>query len=114
MEHTIDATNQNVGRLSTEIAGILQGKKSPDYDPRLASNNKVVIKNIRKITIPASKEEGKLYHRHTGYMGHLKTATLKQVVSKKGKAEVLRRAVKQMLPKNRLQNLRMKNLIIEE
>lgn len=114
MEHTIDATNKNMGRLATEIAITLQGKKSPNYEPRLASDNKVVVKNVGKITMTGAKETGKVYHRHTGFMGHLKSATLKQVVDKKGKAEILRRAVKQMLPKNRLQNIRMKNLIIEE
>lgn len=113
MEHTIDATNKNLGRLAAEIAMILQGKKSADYEPRLASDNKVIVKNVSHMTISGAKEKGKIYHRHTGYMGHVKSEKLEEVVAKKGKAEVLRRAVEHMLPKNRLQNPRMKNLIIE-
>ncbi len=112
-EFTIDATNKNLGRLASEIAIILQGKKNPKYDPRLAGEDKVIVKNINKMTISGKKENQKIYYRHTGYMGHIKEETYKEVVDKKGKAEVLRRSVKQMLPKNKLQIKRIKKLIIE-
>lgn len=114
MEYIIDATSKPLGRLASEIAAILQGKKNPNYEPRLAGEDKVIVKNISKMTVSGKKEEQKIYFRHTGYMGHLKEETLGEVIAKKGKAEVLKRAVKQMLPKNRLQNDRMKRLAIEK
>lgn len=113
MDYIIDAKNQNMGRLATEIATILQGKKSPNYEPRLAGEDRAIVKNIDGMTISGKKETDKVYYRHTGYMGGLKEATYEEVVAKKGKQEVLRRAVMRMLPKNRLQILRMKRLIIE-
>lgn len=113
MDYIIDAKNQNMGRLATEIATILQGKKSPNYEPRLAGEDRAIVKNIDGMTISGKKETDKVYYRHTGYMGGLKEATYEEVVAKKGKQEVLRRAVMRMLPKNRLQILRIKRLIIE-
>ncbi|MDI6717665.1 MAG: 50S ribosomal protein L13 [Patescibacteria group bacterium] len=114
MDYTIDATNKNLGRLASEIAVILQGKKNLDYEPRLAGNDKVIIKNVNKLTFSGKKESDKVYFHHTGYMGHLKEETLKEVVAKKGKEEVLRRAVINMLPKNKLRINRIKRLIIEK
>jgi large subunit ribosomal protein L13 len=113
MDYTIDAKNQNMGRIATEIATILQGKKSPAYEPRLPGVDRAIVKNIDEMTISGNKETDKVYYRHTGYMGGLKEATYEEVVAKKGKQEVLRRAVMRMLPKNRLQVNRMKRLIIE-
>lgn len=113
MDYIIDAKNQNMGRLATEIATILQGKKSPAYEPRLEGEDRAIVKNIDGMTISGNKETDKVYYRHTGYMGGLKEATYEEVVAKKGKQEVLRRAVMRMLPKNRLQVPRMKRLIIE-
>lgn len=110
MEYKIDAANKNLGRLASEIAVILQGKKSPNYNPRLAGEDVAVVSNIDKMALSGKKEEQKVYFHHTGYMGHLKEESYKQVVSKKGKAEVLRRAVMQMLPKNKLQIKRIKRL----
>lgn len=112
MEYTIDAKNKNLGRLASEIAVILQGKKSADYEPRLAGKDKVIVKNVDDLVLTGKKEEQKTYYRHTGYMGHLKEETAKEVIAKKGKKELLRRAVLRMLPKNKLQNERMKKLMI--
>ena len=102
-----------MGRLASEIATILQGKKNPGYEPRLAGEDRVIVKNIDGMTISGKKETDKVYYHHTGYMGGLKEETYEEVVAKKGKQEVLRRAVMRMLPKNRLQVPRMKRLIIE-
>lgn len=113
MDYTLDAKNQNMGRLATEIATILQGKKNPGYEPRLAGEDRVIVKNIDGMTISGKKETDKVYYHHTGFMGGLKEETFEEVVAKKGKQEVLRRAVMRMLPKNRLQVPRMKRLIIE-
>lgn len=114
MDYTIDAKNKNLGRLASEIAVILQGKKNPNYDPRLEGEDKVIVKNINEMTVTGKKETDKIYYRHTGYMGHLKEERMEEVIAKKGKREVLRRAVMRMLPKNRLQIKRIKKLIIEK
>lgn len=113
MQYKIDATNKNLGRLASEIAVILQGKKSPDYNPRLAGDDAVVVSNADKLAISGKKGLQKIYFRHTGYMGHLKEERLEEVIAKKGKREVLRRAVLKMLPKNRLQIKRIKRLKFE-
>ncbi|MDP3901378.1 MAG: 50S ribosomal protein L13 [bacterium] len=113
MNHVIDATNQKLGRLASQIAIILQGKMTADYEPRLSGNDRVTIKNISKIVITGNKEDQKTYHHHTGYMGHLKTKTYKQVFAEKPE-KVLWRAVFNMLPKNRLRQKRLNRLVIEK
>lgn len=112
MTHTIDAKNQKLGRLASRVAHLLQGKNKPVYNPRLVGGEKVVIKNIAQIQVSGRKAKGKVYHHHTGYIGHLKTATYEQKF-KKDPAGVLRLAVSRMLPKNRLRAERMRNLVIE-
>lgn len=113
MDYIVDATNKSLGRLASDIAVFLQGKTSPTYEPRLSGKGKVIVKNVDSIKITGKKETEKVYFRHTGYMGHLKQETITEVIAKKGKKEVLRRAVERMLPKNKLQITRMKRLIIE-
>ncbi len=113
MNYTIDATNKSLGRLASEIAVILQGKKNPKYESRLEGEDSVIVKNISKIKITGKKLEQKIYYRHTTQIGHLKKQTLKQFLEKKGTAEVLRKTVMGMLPKNKLRVKRMKKLIIE-
>ena len=114
MDYTIDAAKKRLGRLASEIAVILQGKKSVNYNPRLPGDDKVIVKNIDKLEVSGKKEKQKIYFRHTGYMGHLKEEKFLDVVNKKGKSEVLRRAVMRMLPKNKLQIKRIKRMIIEK
>ncbi len=113
MEHTIDAKGKRLGRLASEIAVILQGKKYPNYERRTAGKDKVTVKNIKFIQISGKKYEEKDYHRHSGPLGHLKTETYKQKFTK-NPAWVLEHAVRLMLPKNRLQKPRLKRLIIEK
>lgn len=113
MEHIIDATNKKLGRLASEIAELLQNKKSVYYEPRLSGAGKVVIKNAGKLDIAPKKMEQKIYYRHTGYMGHLKEKKLGEMYAE-SPAKVLRKAVERMLPKNTLQAKRMRRLIIEE
>ncbi|HDH31452.1 MAG TPA: 50S ribosomal protein L13 [Candidatus Wolfebacteria bacterium] len=110
---TIDAKNKKLGRLASKIALILQGKDSPKYEPRLEGDNQVIIKNIDKIEISGKKFKDKVYYHHTTQIGHLKKQTLQQIWEKNGPAEVLRRAVMGMLPKNKLQAKRIKKLVIE-
>jgi len=110
MEYKIDATNKPLGRLASEIAVILQGKKSSFYEPRLAGSDKVIVTNASKMAFSGNKLEKKKRYRHTGYMGHLKYKTLEQRFDKNPE-QVLSLAVKGMLPKNFLLPKRMKRLI---
>ncbi len=109
----LDATGQRLGRLASEIAVILQGKGRADYAPNKVASVEVTVSNLDKLDLPDSKMT-KEYQSFSGYPGGLKISTMKQVVAKKGMEEILRKAVNGMLPKNKLQKLRMKNLIIEE
>lgn len=112
MEYVIDAKNKKLGRLSSEIALILQGKKSAFYNPRLAGGDKVVVNNVDKMDISVKKTNQKMYYRHTGYMGHLKESTLKEELAK-SPARVLRHVVGKMLPNNGLKPKRLKRLTIQ-
>ena len=113
MDYHIDAQNKKLGRLVSEIAVILQGKKSPRYDPRIPGEDRVLVRNYREIAIDKKKAEKKRYYRHTGYVGHLKSMTLREAFAKEPK-RVFREAVRRMLPKNFLNSRRLKNLIFVE
>ncbi|MBI4119591.1 MAG: 50S ribosomal protein L13 [Parcubacteria group bacterium] len=112
MDYIIDAQNKTLGRLASEIALILQGKKNSDFEPRSAGKDRVFVKNIHKIKVSGRKAEQKIYYRHTGYMGHLKERKYKEVFGR-SPAWVLRHAVRGMLPKNSLQDKRLNRLIVE-
>jgi len=113
MDYTIDAKNKRLGRLASEIAVILQGKKNPNYEPRLQGEDKVFVKNFKEISVSGKKLQQKKYYRHTGHIGHLKEERLEEVM-KKDPQRVLREAVRKMLPKNTLNKRRLKNLIFME
>ncbi len=113
MTHEIDATNQNLGRLATKIAHLLQGKHRADYEPRLGGTDRVVIKNVSKVAVTGKKMTQKIYYYHTGYMGHLREKKLKDVMAKHP-TRVLEWAVYNMLPKNKLRPKRMKRLVMEK
>ena len=112
MEHTIDAKGKRVGRIASQIAGILQGKHSPSYEPRLEGSDHVVVTNVKELAFSEGKLIGKFYYRHTGPLGHLKVRSLKDVFAK-NPAWVLRNAVRLMLPKNKLLARRMKRLTVK-
>jgi large subunit ribosomal protein L13 len=97
----VDAEGKNLGRLATEIADVLRGKNKPQYTPHVDTGDFVVVVNAEKIAVTGNKMTGKLYHRHSGYPGGLKTRTLGQMLQHRP-TEVIRKAVKGMLPKNRL------------
>jgi large subunit ribosomal protein L13 len=97
----VDAEGKNLGRLATEIADVLRGKNKPQYTPHTDTGDFVVVVNAEKIAVTGNKMTGKLYHRHSGYPGGLKTRTLGQMLQHRP-TEVIRKAVKGMLPKNRL------------
>jgi large subunit ribosomal protein L13 len=113
MRHVIDAQGQILGRLSSQVAHILQGKMGVDYNPRLPGRDIVLIKNASKIKISGKKYTDKIYEHHTGYIGHLKKRSFSKIFER-DPAEVLELAISRMLPKNKLRKERMKRLIIEK
>lgn len=113
MDHTIDAKNKVLGRLATEIALILQGKKNASYEPRERGNDRVTVKNAGGMKVTGGKETKKIYYRHTGYMGHLREKTYEQKFAQSPE-NVLRNAVRNMLPRNFLRDKRLKMLKIEK
>ncbi|MHB1390880.1 MAG: 50S ribosomal protein L13 [Thermoleophilia bacterium] len=107
----VDAKDQRLGRLATRIADSLRGKLKPTYTPHIDTGDFVVVVNAERITVTGKKMEDKIYYRHTGYPGGLKQRTLAEMLEKKPE-EVLRLAVKGMLPKNRLGRAQLKKLKI--
>jgi large subunit ribosomal protein L13 len=110
MDHQIDATNKRLGRLASEIATILQGKKDPAYAPNKVSGDRVILRNWEKVTIGGKKFKDKIYYRHTGYMGHLKSLTFEEAFTRDPR-KVIRETVRHMLPKNFLNTRRLNNLV---
>ena len=97
----VDAEGQTLGRLATQIAIALRGKDKPEYTPHVDTGDFVVVVNAEKITVTGSKRTEKIYYRHSGYPGGIKSRTLNEMLEKRPE-EVIRKAVKGMLPKNRL------------
>ena len=97
----VDAEGKNLGRLASEIATVLRGKNKPQFTPHVDTGDFVVVVNAEKIAVTGNKMTGKIYYRHSGYPGGLKSRTLEQMIQRRP-TEVLRKAVKGMLPKNRL------------
>lgn len=107
----IDATDQILGRLASKTAHLLQGKHKTHYSKHLDDGDKVVIINSSKIKLTGNKWDQKKYQYHTGYIGHLKEVVYRDLHQKKPDF-ILRRAIKGMLPKNKLANKQLKNLYI--
>ena len=107
--HTIDAKDQILGRLATQVATLLRGKQRTDFAPNKDIDDVVVIKNVDKIKVTGKKYTDKIYYRHTGYMGGLKEVTYKKLFEK-DPSEVLKKAVYGMLPKNKLRDKQIKRL----
>ena len=99
--YVIDAEDLVLGRLSTEAARILRGKHKPTFAPHLDTGDHVIVVNAAKVVVTSDKADKKLIHRHSGYPGGLKTVTFGEAHAKKPE-ETIRRAVRGMLPKNRL------------
>lgn len=110
--HKLDAEGQSLGRLATQIANLLRGKLKPEFQAHLDLGDIVEVSNIKQAKITGKKMEQKTYYSHSGYPGGLKEKKMKDVWQN-DPAEVLRRAVKDMLPKTRLCNDMMKRLIIK-
>lgn len=114
MEYQIDAQNKKLGRLATEVAVLLMGKNRADFARNVIPEVKIKISNAGKLSVTNKKMDQKIYKNYSGYPGGLKERSMKKVVSDKGMKEALRIAVKGMLPKNKLRDRMMKNLIISE
>jgi large subunit ribosomal protein L13 len=97
----IDASDKVVGKVAVEIASILRGKTKPVFTPHVDTGDFVVVINAEKVKLTGNKLEQKVYYRHSGYMGGLKAASAKSLMAKNPE-EILRHAVKGMLPKNSL------------
>jgi large subunit ribosomal protein L13 len=97
----VDATDKTLGRLASEIAKRLKGKHKPIYTPHVDTGDCIVVINAEKVRITGNKLSGKMYHKHTGYVGNLKSVPLSEMLAKHPE-RVLETAVKGMLPKNPL------------
>jgi large subunit ribosomal protein L13 len=109
--YVVDAEGQTLGRLATEIARILRGKNKPQYTPHVDTGDFVVVVNAEKVVVTGRKAEQKVYRRHSGYPGGLKTTTYEQMLERRP-TEILRRAVKGMMPKTRLARQQLRKLKI--
>jgi large subunit ribosomal protein L13 len=99
--YVVDAEGKTLGRLATRIADTLRGKGKPEYTPHVDTGDFVVVVNAEKIVVTGQKRQEKMYYRHSGYPGGLKSRTLNDMLERRPE-EVIRLAVKGMLPKNRL------------
>ena len=109
--YVVDAEGQTLGRLATEIATILRGKNKPQYTPHVDTGDFVVVVNAEKVVVTGRKAEQKVYRRHSGYPGGLKETSYEQLMERRP-TEILRRAVKGMMPKNRLARQQLRKLKI--
>ena len=105
----VDASERNLGRLASDISYVLRGKHKPYFVPHLDCGDNVVVVNAQKVHLTGQKLEKKVYYHHTGYIGGIKGKTAKELLEKKPE-DMLFKAVKGMLPKNKLANKLMKNL----
>ena len=99
--YVVDADGQTLGRLATTIADTLRGKRKPQYTPHVDTGDFVIVVNAEKIQVTGNKLDQKMYHRHSGYPGGLSSRTLREQLERRP-TEVVRTAVRGMLPKNRL------------
>ena len=109
--YLVDAKDQVLGRLASKIAMILMGKHKPHYTPHVDTGGFVVVVNASRIKLTGKKWDQKCYYRHSGYPGGLKVMRAKEMLQKKP-VEILRHAVRGMLPKNHLGRRQLKKLKI--
>ena len=107
--YLVDADGKTLGRLATRIADTLRGKDKPQYTPHVDTGDFVVVVNAEKIAVTGKKLDDKVYYRHSGYPGGLKERTLREELDRRP-TEVIRRAVKGMLPRNRLGRAQLRKL----
>ncbi|MCC5868492.1 MAG: 50S ribosomal protein L13 [Gammaproteobacteria bacterium] len=99
--YVVDATGKTLGRLATQIATRLKGKHKPEYTPHVDTGDYIVVINAEKINVTGNKLKDKVYYRHTGYIGNMKSITLEKQLAK-APERVIEAAVQGMMPKNSL------------
>jgi len=110
--HTLDASNKSLGRLAVQVSILLRGKQKPSFVPYKDDGDFVIVKNFKQVKITGNKLEQKKYYHHSGYIGGLKEKPLSKLLQE-SPAEVLRKAVWGMLPKNKLRGEQIKRLKVE-
>ena len=110
--HTIDASDQKLGRLAVQVATLLRGKSKVDFAPHKDGGDFVVVQNIKSIQFSGKKLEQKTYYRHSGYPGGLKEKALEDLFEERP-GEVLRKAVRGMIRANKLRDKQLKRLKVE-
>jgi large subunit ribosomal protein L13 len=109
--YVVDAADETLGRLASRIARVLEGKHKPTYAPNLDSGDHVIVLNASRIAVSRDKRESKIYIRHSGYPGGLREETLGHLLERRPE-EVIRRAVKGMLPRTKLGAQQLRKLKI--
>ena len=105
----VDATDKTLGRLATEVARRLRGKHKPTFTPHVDTGDHIVVVNAEKVKVTGAKLSDKYYHRHTGYIGNLKSINLSDLLEKHPE-RAIQFAVKGMMPKNPLGRAMLKKL----
>ena len=105
----VDATDQTLGRLAARVAALLEGKHKPTYSPHIDVGDHVIVINARRIRVTGAKLQQKRYYRHSNYPGGLKEESLQALLDRKPEL-VIERAIKGMLPRNRLGNAMFRKL----
>jgi len=105
----VDAEGKTLGRLATQIADVLRGKRKPTYTPHVDVGDFVVVVNAEKVAVTGKKLSDKRYYRHSGYPGGIRHRTLAEMLDRQPE-EVIRKAVKGMLPRNRLARQQLRKL----
>ena len=105
----VDASDQTLGRLATQLADVLRGKHKPQFTPHCDVGDFVIVVNAEKIAVTGRKLQEKRYYRHSGYPGGLRTRTLTEMLDRRPE-EVIRKAVKGMLPRSRLGRAQLRKL----
>jgi len=112
--YTIDATDRTLGRVASEAAHALLGKRSVHFAKNMALPVTVVIENASKLHLPLRRVQGKVYTRYTGYRAGLRETRMDVMIEKKGIVEVVKKTVDGMIPRNKLRAPRMKHLIVND
>ncbi len=109
--YVVDASGKTLGRLATEIARRLRGKHKPEYTPHVDTGDYIIVINAEKIRVTGNKLKDKIYHRHTGYIGNLKSEPLEKLLAR-APDQVIEKAVKGMLPRTSLGRRMLRKLKI--
>ena len=110
----VDATDMVLGRLASQVAKMIMGKNKPSYTPHVDCGDNVIVINSDKVLLTGKKWTDKKYIRHTGYPGGQRVTTPREIKEKKSSTILIERAVKGMLPKNKLSNKTIHNLYVYE